>query len=76
MSGRIRNSRELSKIRLISVDGHGEFSFALGPHFQVIYADSRDFPNDSQAVCSLFFFPAGVGPEKDYIWLSELGEPR
>jgi hypothetical protein len=79
MSGRMRNVQELSKIRLISDDGHGEFSFELGPHFQVIYADSRDFPNDSQVVCSLFFFPADVGQEpdvQDFIWLSELGEAR
>ena len=76
MRGRMRNVQESSKIRLISDDGHGEFSFELGPQLKVIYADSRGFPNDSQVVCSLFFFPAGVGPEKDYIWLSELGEAR
>ena len=29
MTGRMRNVQELSKIRLISDDGHGEFSFEL-----------------------------------------------
>jgi hypothetical protein len=69
MRGRLGDVQGLSKIKLVSDDG--EFSFVLGQDFQVIYADSRDFPSHSRMVCSLFFVPAGVGQDlQDFIWLS------